>query len=54
VVADVEAKRAIVDAYEGALGTEGPSAYREGPRTALRLLASVYANHADYREEWRN
>ncbi|MFF4434233.1 DUF6221 family protein, partial [Streptomyces sp. NPDC001513] len=25
----------------------------EGLHTAVLLLASVYADHADYREEWR-
>jgi hypothetical protein len=48
--ADYEAKRQIVgqvfdlDRHDG---------YTEATRDAVRSLAAVYADHPDYREEWR-
>lgn len=53
ILREVEAKRALLDLYE-ASQTTGPAAgYRDGLRQALVLLASAYADHADYRESWR-
>ncbi|MGW2560262.1 DUF6221 family protein [Streptomyces sp. NPDC001514] len=52
ILAEVEAKRAVVDAYEGAQANTSAE-YGEGLRRALGLLASVYADHADHRAEWR-
>jgi hypothetical protein len=43
VLADVEAKRRIVE-----WDAEQPV-----DRGVLNILASVYADHPDYREEWR-
>jgi hypothetical protein len=55
VLAEVDAKRAIVDWVEECRAffwqtdsTLTPSAYR-----VLAPLAAVYADHPDYREEWR-
>ncbi|MFF4433630.1 DUF6221 family protein, partial [Streptomyces sp. NPDC001513] len=54
VMTEVDAKRAIVDAYDGSPGSDDATATsHEGLHTAVLLLASVYADHADYREEWR-
>ncbi|MFJ8627861.1 DUF6221 family protein [Kitasatospora sp. NPDC093550] len=54
VMAEVDAKRAIVDAYDRSPGNDGTTvACHEGLHTAVLLLASVYADHADYRDEWR-
>lgn len=61
VLAECEAKRRIVDEY---VWDGGPSASttmtagerrhrRRGLKIALRYLASVYADHPDFREEWR-
>lgn len=48
VLRDVEAKRRIVDAVDGLSGQW----YDEVEGRVLKLLASVYADHPDYREEW--
>lgn len=59
VLAEVAAKRAIVDAYvlrdqQGQMpGGEVIGYHATGVRTALRHLGAVYADHPDYREEWR-
>ncbi|KOV86082.1 MULTISPECIES: DUF6221 family protein [unclassified Streptomyces] len=66
VLRDIEARRALLAEHElvpsnqGALGcavcVATPSWGLEvvsGPCTTLRLLASVHADHPDYREEWR-
>jgi hypothetical protein len=66
VLAECEAKRRIVEAYrglrtmasnfsnEGANGEAGTArAMYAGLDLALRALASVYADHEDFREEWR-
>lgn len=64
---EVEAKREIVDEHgnvnDGSCGTcvtaawgyptHGGSAPQKWPCHTLRLLAAVYADHPDYREEWR-
>jgi len=53
VLAEVEAKRRIV---AGIADADAEAAYIIGTFTAwdvLRLLALPYADHADYREEWR-
>jgi hypothetical protein len=66
VLREVEAKRQIVDEHgdvnggscdtcvDGAWGypTHGGSTPQDYPCRTLRLLASVYADHADYRQEW--
>jgi hypothetical protein len=58
VLADVAAKRAIMDALVEAdreagnlISPEG--AYANGLEAAVRRLADAYADHPDYREEWR-
>ncbi|MET8630034.1 DUF6221 family protein [Kitasatospora sp. NPDC004669] len=53
VLAEVAAKRAIVDAYEGRQEVAPLPTLQNGLDTAVHLLASVYADHVDYREEWR-
>jgi hypothetical protein len=50
ILAEIEAKRALVDEFERCgPNTQGYS----GLRFAVRVLATVYADHPDYREEWR-
>ena len=51
VLAECEAKRRIVE-LAGDAAAEGyaPSAYM---RDALRAIALPYADHPDYREEWK-
>lgn len=66
VLADCEAKRRIAE--EHALSSDGiytgcslcdhncetgGDLYRDGPCNTLRFLAAVYADHPDYRDEWR-
>lgn len=69
VLADIAAKRAIVNAWAGAAeavaltGGEEPdpddaqavylNGLADGLRTACLRLALPYAGHEDYREEWR-
>ncbi|MFB7647108.1 DUF6221 family protein [Streptomyces sp. NPDC056084] len=53
ILADVEAKRQILD---GIVGADPGGAYITANFTAgdvLGLLALPYADHPDYREEWR-
>lgn len=49
VLAECEAKRRIVEVARYA--PEGAGGW--GFRRTLRALASVYADHPDYRDEWR-
>lgn len=50
VLAEIEAKRALVDEFERCgPNTEGYS----GLRFAVAVIATVYADHPDYREEWK-
>lgn len=55
VLADVEAKRRIVEEANLYLCDSGPGCgYRtKHGHNVLRLLALPYADHPDYREEWR-
>lgn len=60
VLAEVEAKRRIVELRQGADAPEHPSAFtrgqddgfRQGLDEALRALAVVYAGHPDYDPRW--
>ncbi|OLT24379.1 hypothetical protein BJF79_13635 [Actinomadura sp. CNU-125] len=53
VLAEVEAKRQIVDIHEG-LHSCGAADYDNAdPCPTLQLLAQVYAGHPSYRKEWR-
>lgn len=52
---EYESKRRIVAACDPIYGTDGWE-YDDAPElayTTLRLLALPYADHPDYREEWR-
>jgi hypothetical protein len=58
VLADVAAKRAIVAAWAAADAAAGPypgtdAGVEMGLFEAIHHLASVYADHLDWREEWR-
>ena len=64
VLAECEAKRRIVEGWRASLErhidteqpVDGEDFYRGGEwgiDYALRALAAVYADHPDYREEWR-
>jgi len=63
VLREVEAKRAVLAQYESAreqvrhpVSAENRAAARVAQgelEDVLRLLAAVYADHPDYREEWR-
>ncbi|WP_435582906.1 DUF6221 family protein [Amycolatopsis thermoflava] len=46
---DLDAKRRIIDEYEAAQG----GSYVDGLWFAVATLALPYADHPDYREEWR-
>jgi hypothetical protein len=57
VLAECAAKRRTVEAVHPVVeyeSYEGPDYYggTEACETTLRALASVYADHPDYREEW--
>jgi len=51
VLAECEAKRRIVDSYRYL--TADPELRMQAWTFALRCLALPYADHPDYREEWR-
>ncbi|RCH70470.1 hypothetical protein DT019_02995 [Streptomyces sp. SDr-06] len=60
VLADIQAKRSIVAAYEEAVAWYDAPENRHhlagevtGLYSAVRLLALPFATHPDYREEWR-
>lgn len=53
VFAEFRAKQAVVDAYEAGLEAGASTNYLQGLGKSIVLLASVYADHADYRESWR-
>ena len=55
---DVEAKRRIIAIYEEAVPQyqahrDWPAGELDGLRTAIACLATAYADHPDYREEWK-
>lgn len=54
--ADVEAKRLIVVHHDGPCCLKAPGQLydsRTDPCLTLRYLAAVYAEHPDYRQEWK-
>ncbi|MCL7377452.1 DUF6221 family protein [Streptomyces sp. 35G-GA-8] len=60
VLREIEAHRTTVDEYDIALGAPAATdqaAYWKGHTETLRevcqRIATVYADHSDYREEWR-
>jgi hypothetical protein len=59
VLREVEAKRAILDLTKDPDGPDGENLnwaygiHAEAHQTVLRHLAAVYADHPDYRQEWR-
>jgi hypothetical protein len=62
VLADIAAKRAILDEYERAsaavpedeqLWNTSENGYRAGLATAIEHLATAYADRPGWREEWR-
>jgi hypothetical protein len=59
VLAECEAKREIVRAYQlraeqgSGRGGEVIGYHATGVAVAIRHLAAVYADHPDYRDEWR-
>lgn len=50
VLAEVEAKRQMLDQHVGYYGTGDDSSW---PVRVLTLLALPYTSHPDYREEWK-
>src|SRR5574337_1430284 len=52
VLAECEAKRRIVEDRLH-LDTVRPGAIRAHSEWACRVIASIYADHPDYREEWK-
>lgn len=50
VLAECEAKRRIVDRTQGPVAHAGQDIER---RAVLSLLAAPYADHPDYRREWK-
>jgi hypothetical protein len=54
VLAECEAKRRIVAGLTGVLGQSRQREQRQNAETTLRHLAAVYADHPDYRQEWRS
>lgn len=53
VLAECEARRRIVEAFERAEANGVDSEMGYGLVVALELLALPYADHPDYREEWK-
>lgn len=52
VLAECEAKRRIVETFEGDDADLYDDSWK-GADMCARILATVYADHPDYREEWR-
>lgn len=54
VLADVTAKRRIIDAYLEVRDQDSPTyaSADDYMETVVRELASAYADHEDYRDEW--
>jgi len=53
VLHDLDAQRLILDAFEAALVDDSPDrAFLPGLRYAVRMLATVFAGHPAYRDEW--
>lgn len=52
VLAECEAKRRIVQEWDEAHPADGGLMY--GLETAIRALAAVYADHPDYRDDYRD
>ncbi|NWF25213.1 hypothetical protein HW130_02870 [Streptomyces sp. PKU-EA00015] len=53
VVAEVDAKRRIIEDCEGIIVGWHHEESKEFARDVLRNLAEVYADHPDYRDDWR-
>lgn len=55
ILADVAAKRSVMDAFlqRDAEGHEVSHMHATGLLLAIRRLAAVYADHPDYRQEWK-
>lgn len=53
VLADVAAKRQIIDQWLGEDSHGWHKGYGDAISDVLRLLALPFAGHPDYREEWR-
>lgn len=53
ILADIAAKRAIVHQYTLLRPFDWPKAFVETLELNLHALASVYADHDDYRQEWK-
>jgi len=53
VLADIAAKRLIIEQYELADGGLTGQILRNCLDTPIRLLALPFAGHPDYREEWK-
>lgn len=53
VLAEVDAKRQIVDEHAVRGGTCSACSWQDAPCTTVRLLALPYADRDGYREEWR-
>jgi hypothetical protein len=52
MLADAAAKRAIVEHYQWTVEVEGGGAENTAAHI-IRVLAAVYADHDDYRDEWK-
>lgn len=53
ILADVAAKRQIIDQWLGEDSHGWHKGYEDAIADVLRLLALPFAGHPDYREEWR-
>jgi hypothetical protein len=53
VLADVDAKRRVIDEWRAEDSYGWYEGYRDAIEHVLQLLALPYAGHADYREKWR-
>lgn len=53
VLAECEAKRRIVAGLSGVLAQSRNEQQIQNAQTTLGHLAAVYADHPDYRDEWR-
>jgi hypothetical protein len=53
LLAECDAKRRMVELFQGLRAGESVDAGRKLADSVLELLAVPYADHPDYREEWR-
>lgn len=53
VLADLDAKLAVLDELDRAVQKQAPTSYKNALLFVIQHLGVVYASHPDYKENWR-